>query len=407
MAKNRSDEEERQRRRERRRGGMGGGPSAGGEGGGGPASEYDADEVERMLAKSQETGEYINPSHFSNRRAWQEYYSRLDNSIKRGNKERSGRNRASDEAYARRGGNFEDLGIRDVKEQGRARYRRLGMHNLDRSFSYDWDNGVKYNIATSDDNEYMKPIPLTPDDYREHEEILKYGDSPEGYFRRLQDAQRSQMNTWAAQNEVKGGVLRRDAHGLYMEGNNGERIDFDQYGNLIDANSGQIIGGQYGDKSDLLSQASGYKSPWSLPVAAPGAPPPVGITPPPNGGINPVGTTGGGIGGTGLGGGPSTLITSSPTSTGMGAPPALHAPATSAPSASVPGMPTSSFVRPGSVQVGGIPSAPGGMTGNAWNRTNAYPGARPQPGPRPGGGMWYRKPGAGMGRAQPTGSFGY
>ncbi len=256
-------------------GGMGNAPSSGGGGGGGGGGEYDENEVNQMLEKSRQTGAYINPSHFSSRRAWQEYYSRLDNSIKRGNKEGSARNRASDEAYARRGGNFNDLGIKNVKEEGQARYRRLGMHNLDRSYSYDPEKGVKYNIATSDDNLYMKPVPMTADDYAEFDAIKQYGNTPEGFFRRMQDSTRNQMNTWAAQNAVKGGSLRKDEHGLFMTGDQGERVDFDEFGNLIDANTGQRIGDhQYGFGTDLLGAAksAGYRSPWASPGGAPKGP---------------------------------------------------------------------------------------------------------------------------------------
>lgn len=348
-----------------------------------------------MIEQSTRTGSVANQSHFSSRRAWQEYLHGLPQEIKAGYKGGLGRRDREVDNYLRRGGDFNDLGIKDVKEEGRARYRRMGMHNLDKSFTYDWENGVKYNVATSDDNEYMKAIPITDDDRREYAEIQRYGATPEGYAQRMRDATTNQMNSWAAQNAIKGGSLRKDEHGLYMQGDDGQRIDFDAYGNLIDANTGQRIGdNQYGFGTDLIGAAAGYKSPWSIggtSASAPGTPPPVGITPPPLGGINPVTPYGGGGGPTP----PAQPPVVNHNGGGFGAGPSV----TSAPRPAARGGMGTSIMAPSRYQPGSITPAPEGGTGNAWGqRTSTYGGGAVTP--RPGG--WYRRPGGmGTGQSQP------
>lgn len=262
-------------------GGMGPGAPSGG-GGGGGNQEYDPEEVRRMVEQSVRTRSVANQNHFTSRRAWQEYLHALPQDVKAEYKGgQGGRDRELDR-HLRRGDSFESTGIKNVHEEGQARYRRMGMHNLDKSFTYDWENGVKYNVATSDDAAYMKPIPLSPEDYQEKAEIDRYGATPEGYAQRMRDATTNQLGTWARQNEAKGGSLRRDDHGFYMSGDDGGRIDFDAYGNLIDANTGQRMGDMvYGEKGNITGYAAqmGYKSPWALPggAAQPGVGGPPGM----------------------------------------------------------------------------------------------------------------------------------
>lgn len=173
-----------------------------------------------------------------------------------------------------RGRSLEDLGIRDVKEMGRSMYRMLAQRGeqgfQDPNWTYDWNSGMKMNHATSDVNARNRWIPIEPNEYAERDAQQAFGTGPDAWIRRLQADSQNQLNTWAQQNAVKGGVLRRDEHGLYMTGDAGERYDFDNFGNLIDANTGQIIGDQYGMGTDLLSQGRGYKSPWGTTAAIPG-----------------------------------------------------------------------------------------------------------------------------------------
>lgn len=187
------------------------------------------------LEKSMQTGEVIPPSHFNSRLEWQEYYASLPQEIKRGHKQRAGQRDRAINDYLSFGGDFNDLGIKNKKEEGQARYRRMGMHNLDKSFSYDWENGVKYPIATSDDNVYMKPIPLTADDYAEKAEIDKYGATPEGFARRMQDSTRNTLNTWSNANAGTGKITRGPDGRLRAIGENGQTIYFDDYGNALDS----------------------------------------------------------------------------------------------------------------------------------------------------------------------------
>jgi len=209
---------------------------------GGGSGPVDDGKLDRQSAydKSMQTGEVINPSHFRSRLEWQEYYDALPQEFKAnyraGVKGREDRRNN----YLSFGGNFGDLGIENKKEEGQAAYRRMGMHNLDKSYSYDWEKGIKYNIATSDDNVYMKPVPITADDWAEKAEIDKYGANPEGYARRLQDSTRNTLNKWSAQNIAAdpsgmGGKIHRGADGkLQAIGENGQTIYFDDFGNALD-----------------------------------------------------------------------------------------------------------------------------------------------------------------------------
>lgn len=195
-------------------------------------------------ARTAETGEVIPPSHFNSRLEWQEYYAGLPQEIKAGHKQRAAGRENQRNNYLSFGGDFNTLGIKNKKEEGQAAYRRMGMHNLDKSYSYDWANGVKYNVATSDDNVYMKPIPLTPDDYAEKAEIDKYGATPEGFARRMQDSTRNTLNKWAGQNAGTGKITRGPDGRLQAIGESGQTIYFDDYGNALDA-SGNSTGINY------------------------------------------------------------------------------------------------------------------------------------------------------------------
>lgn len=175
-----------------------------------------------------------------------------------------------------RGKSLADLGITDEKEGGRSMYRMLGMRGeqgfQNPNFTYDWSTGMKRDHATSNVNG-RGWVPITAEERAEYEAQRQFGTGPDAWVKRLQAQSQAQLRTWAAQNATKGGSLRQDEQGrFYMSGDNGERIDFDAYGNLIDANTGSIIGDQYGMGTDLLSQARGYKSPYAMPGATPATP---------------------------------------------------------------------------------------------------------------------------------------
>lgn len=172
-----------------------------------------------------------------------------------------------------RGKSLADLGIHDIKEMGQSMYRMLAQRGeqgfQDPNWTYDWARGMKMNHATSDVNARGRWVPIEPNEIAERQAQQAFGTGPDAWIRRLQSDSQAQLSRWADQNAIKGGALRRDQHGLYMIGDNGQRLDFDAYGNLIDANTGQVIGDQYGMGTDLISQAGGYKSPYGTMGAAP------------------------------------------------------------------------------------------------------------------------------------------
>jgi hypothetical protein len=171
-----------------------------------------------------------------------------------------------------RGKSLADLGITDEKEGGRAMYRMLGMRGQqgfqDPNYEYDFNSGQKRNIATSDVHGHGW-VPIEPREMQEYQAQQQFGTGPDAWIKRLQNDSQNQLRTWAQQNAVKGGGLRQDESGrFYMSGDNGQRLDFDAYGNLIDANTGQVIGDQYGMGTDLIGQAKGYTSPYGTAGAA-------------------------------------------------------------------------------------------------------------------------------------------
>lgn len=166
-----------------------------------------------------------------------------------------------------------DLGITDEKEGGRSMYRMLAMRGnqgfQDPNFTYDWATGMKRNHATSNVNG-RGWVPIEPREMQEYQAQQAFGTGPDAWVKRLQSDSQNQLRTWAQQNAVKGGGLRQDESGrFYMMGDNDQRLDFDAYGNLIDANSGRIIGDQYGMGTDLMSQARGYTSPYGKAATSP------------------------------------------------------------------------------------------------------------------------------------------
>jgi len=225
---------------------VGPGDVTGGDGGGG-GGRFDR---QSGYDRSMQTGEVINPSHFNSRLEWQEYYDALPQEFKRNYREMRGGNERRRNEFLSYGGDFNDLGIKNKKEEGQAGYRRMAMHNLDKSYSYDWEKGLKYNVATSDDNTYMRPVPITADDWAEKAEIDRYGATPEGFARRMQDSTRNTLNKWSAQNIAAdpsgmGGKIHRGADGkLQAIGENGQTIYFDDFGNALDA-SGNSTGVNY------------------------------------------------------------------------------------------------------------------------------------------------------------------
>lgn len=231
--------------------------------------------VEEAKQKSQQTGEVINPSHFNSRLEWQEYYDALPQEFKRNYRQGRGANEKSRNDYLSFGGDFADLGIENKKEHGQAAYRRMSMHNLDKSYSYDWENGVKYNVATSDDANYMKPIPLSPDDYAEKAEIDRYGATPEGFAKRMQDSTRGTLRNWSSQNlasDPNTGKIHLGPDGrLQATGESGQTIYFDEYGNALDA-SGNKTGINYatGGWGSLAGSPSSPSGPSASPAGPTG-----------------------------------------------------------------------------------------------------------------------------------------
>lgn len=244
-----------------------------------PSSDDGKFDREAGRRRSEETGEVINPSHFKSRLEWQEYYDALPQSFKKGYRDVRGGNERNRNNFLSRGGHISDLGITDEKEHGRAASRRMSMHNLDKSFGYDWENGVKYNVATSDDATYNKPVPIEDWEWKEKAEIDKYGATPEGYERRLQDSTRNTLNTWSQANQGTGKLNRGPDGKLRAMNSRGEWVIFDDFGRAI-GNPDIAYDDQTGRWDSLKGiPANGVTNPTAPGQTVPGLPTPGGSAP--------------------------------------------------------------------------------------------------------------------------------
>lgn len=281
MARNRNrDSEEDNERRERRQQARDRQSNSSGSSSSSSSSSNSSGKLDRNSGyqRSMETGEVINPSHFATREEWQEYYAALPQEFKRNYKEGNRANVKRRDDYLSRGGDYRDLGIRNEKEYGKAAYNRMSMHNLDKSYSYDWEKGVKYNVATSDDNVYMRPVPIEDWEWKEKAEIDKYGANPEGYQRRLQDSTRNTLNSWSAKNledNPNTGKIHRGPDGrLRAINSRNEYVYFDDFGRV--EGSPDIA---YDDQTGRWDQVKGVPITGSTPGSKPGMPPPGNLPP--------------------------------------------------------------------------------------------------------------------------------
>lgn len=155
----------------------------------------------------------------------------------------------------------EDLGITGEKEQGQAFKRMLEQFGmLDRNYEY--RNGMKRNIATSDMDAQARNewVPMTESDKAEYARH-QGGESWRDVWNRMaRDNGSGKIDQWARENEGKGGKLRRDEQGrLYDLDDSGNKIFFDNYGVQLDAagnRTGNIYGGGHMRFGNALGQAS-------------------------------------------------------------------------------------------------------------------------------------------------------
>jgi len=147
------------------------------------------------------------------------------------------------------GASLEDLGIRDVQEEGKAGYNRImntmsKQGNLNRGYQYDLSNGMKKNMATSDVTVRGKWVPMTSQEKQEVAYQKTYGNHPGSYIDRLRSEQQSRFGSVMREGGPDNGITK-NAKGVYVDKRpDGSTVFYDDYGAKTDAN-GNRIGGSY------------------------------------------------------------------------------------------------------------------------------------------------------------------
>jgi hypothetical protein len=152
------------------------------------------------------------------------------------------------------GSNLEDLGIRDVHEEGQAGYRRRALMGdqgmVNQGWEYDWAGGKKRNTITSDLSARDRWLPIRPEEYKEREYAKSYGGGVQGYINRLQSEQQNRFGNVMREGgsvsglDTPGGIQRTPWGGYADQRPDGSVTYYDSYGAHTDA-SGNRIGGAY------------------------------------------------------------------------------------------------------------------------------------------------------------------
>ena len=157
-----------------------------------------------------------------------------------------GQRQAWVDAQLASGASLEDLGIRDVKEEGQAGYRRRALMGdqgmLNTGWQYDWASGRKRNMVTKDESARDRWYPITPEDIKERDYARSYGGGVQGYTNRLQSETRNRFSN--VMNEG-GQATPRNEYGIYEDKRpDGSTNYYDEYGALTDR-TGRRTGGSY------------------------------------------------------------------------------------------------------------------------------------------------------------------
>lgn len=146
------------------------------------------------------------------------------------------------------GASLSDLGIYNEKEKGKAGWQK--WMNLwsnygfqDPNWTYDWVNGVKYHTGTSDVSQHGVAVPISSQEQREYQNQQRFGTYEGAYVDRVQADQRA----WLERAERQGQLTRDPRFPNYYY--DGEGTYFDRFGAKVNPQTGQRIGGAYGDDS--------------------------------------------------------------------------------------------------------------------------------------------------------------
>lgn len=161
------------------------------------------------------------------------------------------------------GNSLDDLGIRDVKEEGQAGYRRRALMGdqgmVNQGWEYDWAGGKKRNMITSDVTARERWIPIQPQEYKERQYAQSYGGGVQGYVNRLQSEQQNRFGNVMAEGGPGNGIVR-NSYGVYQDARpDGSTNYYDSYGARTNMQGARTRGSYHydGRGQQVVNRAAG------------------------------------------------------------------------------------------------------------------------------------------------------